>query len=174
MGSFPPVIVFVVVLIGGTKVAGLPLGVFESFNGGVAVGWAYENRTVDEGRQPLQVQLFLDQRLYATVLANVSRPDLVKKGLIPNPNHGFAVTLPSELFPPLSNRRMDVVAIGYSGDDAPVTASPLMSSPLSAGLAAPQGVQVGLWVEGARETVSELKRVQTFSGLGSRPVCKLA
>ena len=38
---------------------------------------------------PLEVQLFIDEKMVATKLAGEERPDLVRSGATSNPNHGF-------------------------------------------------------------------------------------
>lgn len=49
------------------------------------------------GLQPLTVSVTVDGELAMTVVANVSRPDLVSAGVAPSPNHGFVADLPSKL-----------------------------------------------------------------------------
>lgn len=51
-------------------------------------GWAWDG-AVSGGLSPLSVQLRLDARPMATILANVNRPGLVPKTGAPNPEHGF-------------------------------------------------------------------------------------
>src|SRR5262245_15369620 len=49
-------------------------------------GWVNDSRSPEKS---LEVQLFIDGRFVATVLADLPRDDLVKAGVTTRPNHGF-------------------------------------------------------------------------------------
>ena len=62
-----------------------------------AAGWAMNPTLPGGGIPPVQVKLVVrvgDALPYTvTTLANLSRPDLVKAGIVPNPFHGFSVKI---------------------------------------------------------------------------------
>jgi hypothetical protein len=53
-------------------------------------GWAYDPTDTSN---PLRVQLFIDNKLFAEAAANEVRIDLVEAGAAPRPEHGFSFDL---------------------------------------------------------------------------------
>jgi hypothetical protein len=49
-------------------------------------GWAIDPNSPDDA---LEVQLFIDEKLVASKLADEERTDLVRAGVTPTKNHGF-------------------------------------------------------------------------------------
>lgn len=69
-----------------------------NLDGSVSVaGWAVDRDSPGNGRTPLSVGIAIDDNIVYVVTANVSRPDLVKSGVAPDPNHGIQSTLPSSI-----------------------------------------------------------------------------
>ncbi len=67
-----------------------PIGFLDHVDPHGGNGWAYDE---DAGTAPIHVHVYIDGRLYADVIANESRPDLVSAGVTPNPEHGFSFTI---------------------------------------------------------------------------------
>ncbi len=68
----------------------LPIGNLEYVSTTSGSGWAYD---ADAGTNPIKVHVYIDGRFYQEVPANLSRPDLVSDGNIPDPNHGFTFNI---------------------------------------------------------------------------------
>ena len=66
-----------------------------------AAGWAVDEE-LSNGRGHATVQITLDGTVVATGVANLPRPDLVKAGVAPDPNHGFTIPLPAAVVHKLS------------------------------------------------------------------------
>ncbi|OQA00156.1 MAG: PKD domain protein [Bacteroidetes bacterium ADurb.Bin408] len=81
---------------------------YVDMNGGN--GWAYDE---DAGMQPIEVHIYIDNRLYAILLADESRPDLVSNGFTPNPEHGFSFFITG--FDTTRAHEIAVYAIDYGG-----------------------------------------------------------
>lgn len=65
-------------------------GVIDIASGEEVAGWAF-NSAAPEG--PVEVQLFVDGRFFASQLADAPRPDLVKAGVTKLPGHGYRFPL---------------------------------------------------------------------------------
>jgi len=63
-------------------------------------GWAIDPNSPDEA---LEVQLFLDEKLVASKLADDDRIDLVRAGVTPTKNHGFNFDLSAIILAPGSH-----------------------------------------------------------------------
>eukprot|EP01052_Picozoa_sp_SAG31_P048377 SAG31_NODE_10096_length_1183_cov_1.559963_2_plen_162_part_01 len=59
-------------------------------------GWAVDPQ-LDGGRTPVNVSLLVDGKVVAVGTADLPRPDLVKAGVAPDPNHGFVIALPGRV-----------------------------------------------------------------------------
>lgn len=73
-------------------------------------GWAYDE---DAGLLPIEVHVYIDNRLYAVILAEESRPDLVSDGYTPNPEHGFSFSISG--FDTTRAHEIIIYAIDYGG-----------------------------------------------------------
>ena len=64
----------------------------------IVAGWVVDTALPGKGLAPVTIKVVVQQGSSApttyTAMANVSRPDLVKAGMAPNPNHGFTVVIP--------------------------------------------------------------------------------
>lgn len=67
-----------------------PTGWVDVLNKTTVAGWAYDK---DAGTGPVNVAVYINGTLSATVTANVSRPDLA--GVLGSSNHGFVFTVPT-------------------------------------------------------------------------------
>ena len=68
--------------------------VVNASSGAVSVlGWVVDPLLRGSGVPPVAVRVLIDGVAAATAVADVFRPDLVKAGVAPNPQHGFAVLL---------------------------------------------------------------------------------
>jgi hypothetical protein len=56
-------------------------------------GWAVDT-ALSGGRTPVNVSILIDGQVVATGVASKPRPDLVKAGVAPDPDHGFLIQLP--------------------------------------------------------------------------------
>jgi hypothetical protein len=77
-------------------------------------GWAYDP---DAGTAPIDVHIYVDGMFRTAVRAQEPRPDLVRAGLVPNPEHGFSFSL-SGLTP--GSHRVEVYAINVGGGPNPL------------------------------------------------------
>jgi hypothetical protein len=85
-------------------------------------GYAFDPKSP---REPLWVRISVDGSVVDTILANISRPDLVKAGIVPNPEHGIRWTLP-----PLQPGSEHTLAFDvYPHDQKQGTVYPLNGSP---------------------------------------------
>lgn len=99
-------------------------------SGGIRVnGWAVDRTLPEGGVPPVTVQINVDQRPVLSVTANLSRPDLVKDHVAPNPQHGFDVTLPSTMTKSLLTGR-HVIDAFISHSNACSRLCALVGSPL--------------------------------------------
>lgn len=79
---------------------------FNSTTGQVSVmGWAVDVALSGGGVPPVSVAISVDGQAVATVVAKLPRPDLVKAGVAPNPDHGFDVALPANIAHMLMSKR---------------------------------------------------------------------
>ncbi len=70
-----------------------PMGYLDVGDTTQVAGWAYDS---DAGPSPVSVEIWVDEVLWKTVVANVVRPDLVPI-VAPEPTHGFASDVPPGL-----------------------------------------------------------------------------
>lgn len=56
-------------------------------------GWAWDESATRNGFDPVHVAISLDGKDVATLLANISRPDIVEAGACPSPDHGYIATI---------------------------------------------------------------------------------
>ena len=57
-------------------------------------GWAWDDGAAKAGLEPISVRVSVDGTPVATVLANMSRPDIEDRGAAPTADHGFEFSLP--------------------------------------------------------------------------------
>lgn len=72
-------------------------GAIDVADGTRVAGWVHDPRSPSES---LEAQLFIDDKLAATELADGKRPDLVESGVTANPDHGFDFDLTPLNLPP--------------------------------------------------------------------------
>eukprot|EP01046_Picozoa_sp_COSAG06_P039504 COSAG06_NODE_4679_length_4042_cov_4.646704_2_plen_339_part_00 len=75
-----------------------------------AAGWAVDEE-LSNGRGHATVQITLDGTVVASGVANLPRPDLVKAGVAPDPNHGFTIPLPAAVVHKLSAPSQKAVSL---------------------------------------------------------------
>ena len=63
-------------------------------NGTTVSGWAVDTALPRDGWGPVVVVILVDGEAVGSTLASADRPDLVKAGVAPNPNHGFSFLIP--------------------------------------------------------------------------------
>ena len=68
--------------------------VLTSSNNVTVSGWIVDTLLPKMGMSPATAVVSVDGQAVASVLANIPRPDLVKAGVAPNPEHGFSLELP--------------------------------------------------------------------------------
>lgn len=87
-------------------------------------GWAHNPQSPDA---PLEVQLFIDGKFYASKLADEFRDDLVKAGATTRPNHGFSFQL-KEMNLPAGDHSAQVYAVRNAAGSSKVLL-PIITSP---------------------------------------------
>jgi hypothetical protein len=87
-------------------------------------GWAVNNAAPSE---PVVVQLFVDGKLKAAQIANLSRPDVVAAGWAGDELHGYNFALPSQ---PPGDHEARVYALHQSGGEAARYTLQLVGDPI--------------------------------------------
>jgi len=87
-------------------------------------GWVHDPQTPDK---PLEVQLFINGKFSAAMLADENREDLVRAGATTLPNHGFSFPL-AEMNLPEGEHSAEVYAVRNAAGSnkvlLPITAAP--------------------------------------------------
>lgn len=60
-------------------------------------GWAVDHNLPGDGLAPVEIRITVDLAPCCSTMANISRPDLVKAHVAPNPEHGFELSLPANI-----------------------------------------------------------------------------
>jgi len=84
-------------------------------------GWIVDTALPGGGLEPLTITARVDYKPVAACLANAPRPDLVKAGVAPNAEHGFACSLPAAVIAKLQTGQhfVDVVGVGSPSCEQP-------------------------------------------------------
>lgn len=106
----------------GTGVRGAFDTVAVSPSAVITRGWAvdptYTTKALPkQGWPPVTVAMLVDSKQVAVIVANVSRPDLVKAHVAPNSKHGFTLKADAEVAASLQhgNHAVEVLAVGCPG-----------------------------------------------------------
>ena len=144
MTLLPFVISFFLFLLGGFCVD--PIGFFDEYDPDtfIARGWAYQNDTTNDGKEPINVVIILNntQKLIE-IIANTYRPDLVAQNVTDDPYHGFVCNL-SEFQNILTNVNARIDAYAVDRDNSHLfilNNSPYFSDSVAFGLRFPRQIQ---------------------------------
>eukprot|EP01043_Picozoa_sp_COSAG02_P031676 COSAG02_NODE_2079_length_9902_cov_3.742018_5_plen_417_part_00 len=77
-------------------------------------GWVVDPLLRGNGTPPVQVRVAVDGKGVVDTVADVSRADLVKAGVAPNPQHGLVVTLPVATFTVLQTGSHELAVLASS------------------------------------------------------------
>lgn len=77
-------------------------------------GWVVDPLLPGNGTAPVPVRVTVDGVAVIDAVADVSRSDLVKAGVAPNPQHGLAVTLPAATFAALQTGSHELAVLASS------------------------------------------------------------
>ena len=95
----------------------------------VVTGWAVDGALPGGGVPPVTVRITVNRTRAAVVSATVPRPDVVKAGDAPNPDHGFSLQLPSGVAAALAGPGMHYVEAWAFGTPGSLTPWLLPNSP---------------------------------------------
>jgi len=75
-------------------------------------GWVVDQNNGGRGREPVVLSLYVDFSMVQVGIASEPRPDLVKAGVAPDPNHGFDITLKSLQLLSSGRHVLEILSIG--------------------------------------------------------------